>query len=330
MIALPLLRSFVQTVESGSFSQAARVLGISPAAVSKHVGQLEDSLGLRLFYRNTRALSPTEAGRQYFREVSQGLAQLSHAEEAIRSQHTRPSGTVRLNLPLGFGRQVIMPWLHDFSRLYPQVQLDLTFENRTVDLIGEGYDLAMGNTLDEDRRLVARAFYPMQRIAVAAPDYLARQGEPQRPDDLAEHACIRMRGSDDGRLIDWQLVENGETRRLAPPCALIVNDPSAAVQAAGLGWGVAMVATFQVAYHLAEGRLQAILTDFVAPPIPMYLYYPDRNHLSPAVHALVGFLVDRAERQPPPLFQPAQPSPSLSRDNEASVLLQQRWRMAAS
>src|SRR6185295_5005819 len=204
------LLSFVRTAEHGSFSAAARVLGLTPAGVSKNVARLEADLGVRLFQRSTRRLALTEGGERFLRQVEGPLVALQAALSGARRTDEAPSGTLKVSMGQAFGRHFLVPLLGDFLARYPLVLPDWHFDNRRVDIVGEGFDAAIGGGFALASGVVARELAPVHIVAVASPAYMAGRPMPRTPDDLAGFDAIMRRSSPTGRVRPWTL----RTRRL--------------------------------------------------------------------------------------------------------------------
>lgn len=284
------LQSFVKTVEAGSFSAAAGLLGLTPAAVSKHVAKLEKGLGARLFQRTTRSLTLTEAGERLYAETAGPTRALTQALATLTERDSQPAGTLRVSVAPGFSRQYVLPLMPAFLARYPGMRLDWSFENRHVDLVKEGFDAAIGAGVEADANVVARPLLPLKLLTVAAPSYLARHGVPATLADLAAHDCIRMRSATSGRLRDWDFSRDGETISVPVDGRLILNDLDAICEAALSGMGLARLGAHHVMAYLDEGRLQQVLADFPAPVGAIYVYYAHYRLTPPKVRAFVDFL----------------------------------------
>jgi DNA-binding transcriptional LysR family regulator len=288
------LVSFMQTAEHGSFSAAARVLGLTPAGVSKNVARLESALGVRLFHRSTRRLALTESGERFMHQVDGPLAALQAALAGVRSRDDDPSGTLKVGMGQAFGRKFLMPLLADFLARYPHVLPDWHFDNRQVDLVGEGFDAAIGGGFALPSGVVARELAPVHVVAVASPAYLAKRPLPRSPADLASCDGIMRRSSPTGRVRPWTL----RTRRAAEqtvPCRprLVLSDPEALAQAAQLGLGVALLPMPFAFAPIASGELVRLLPGWYSDAGPVSLYYPSRRMLPAKTRVFVDFVVER-------------------------------------
>jgi len=294
MAQLQHLVSFVQTAEHGSFSAAARILGLTPAGVSKNVARLEADLGVRLFHRSTRRLALTESGRRFLQQVDGPLASLQGALAGVRRADEEPAGTLKVSMGQAFGRHFIVPLLDDFLARYPAVLPDWHFDNRQVDIVGEGFDAAVGGGFELTPGVVARELAPVHIVAVASPAYLKGRTIPRHPDDLAALDGIMRRSSPTGRVRPWTL----RSRRSAEqpvPCKprLIFSDPEAIAQAARLGLGVALLPMPFAFAPIASGELVRLLPGWYSDAGPVSVYYPSRRMLPAKTRAFVDFLLER-------------------------------------
>ena len=294
MADLSLLTSFVRTAEHGSFSAAARSLGVSAAAVSKNVAHLEAHVGVRLFHRSTRRLALTDAGERFLAQVRDPLASLDAAMSGIGDAAGEPSGTLKVGMGQALGRNFLVPLLGEFLARYPAIVPDWHFDNRRMDLVGEGFDAAVGGGFALSQGLVARELAPVHIVAVAAPAYLAGRALPQQPDDFAGLDGIMRRSTPSGRVRPWTL----RTRRGVDqpvPCRprLIFSDPEAIALAARQGLGVALVPMPFAFAHIASGELVRLLPGWYGDAGPLSIYYPSRRLLPPKTSAFVEFVVAR-------------------------------------
>jgi len=289
------LESFVRSAEGGSFSEAGRRLGLTPAAVSKNVARLEARLGVRLFQRSTRRLTLTQAGERFLHRVAGGLATLQDAVDDVARHDGQPAGTLKLSVGQAFGRDHVLPLLGDFLARYPGIVPDWQFDNRPVDLIGEGFDVAIGGGFALSPGLVARELGPIHGVAVAAPGYLAGRTPPTHPDDLAAFDALLRRSTPTGRVRPWTLRHAGgdEATVALPRVRAIFNDPEAIAQAARLGLGAALLPMPFVEAALARGELVRLLPAWHQDMGATWLYYPRRELLPAKTRVFVDFVVQR-------------------------------------
>jgi len=289
------MRLFVTIVDAGSFTAAAERLGLSKQFLSKRVAALEARLGVRLLIRTTRQLRPTELGLVYLEQARGLIRQFDETEEAIARQNTTPRGLLRISAPMSFGTLHLGPALPQFLLAHPQVSVEMDLSDRTVDLIGEGYDVAVRIGTLPDSSLVARTIAPMQIRLCASPDYLARRGTPATPADLRDHDCLLYGHS---RHVEWTFQHAGRREVQAMRGRLRVNNGELVRDAAVAGLGIAYLPTFIVGQALADARLVSVMEDHCPPPAAIHAVYPQHRQASRAVRAFVEFLHSRFASAP--------------------------------
>lgn len=296
MESLNHLQSFVLSAESGSFSAAARRLGLTPAAVSKNVARLESSLGLRLFQRSTRKLTLTEGGERFLQQVGGALETLHNAMTDVAGERGQPSGILKISMAPAFGRRYVLPLLGRFIERYPGVVPDCHFDNRHVDLIGQGFDVAIGGGIELTPGMVARQFGHAYIVATASPGFMQGRVMPTHPSDLAQFDGIVRRSAGSGRLRSWILRDGqgGEGVAECRPRALL-DDPEAMAQAAIDGIGVALLPTPHAQAHLRSGALIRLLPGWCADSGPLSIYYPSKKLLPAKTRVFVDFLLAQFE-----------------------------------
>ena len=288
---------FVQVVDSGSFTAAAERLDLSKSVVSKYVTRLEERLGARLLNRTTRRLSLTEAGRVFYSRSRLGLQAIDEAEAEVSRLQGEPRGTLRINTPMSFGILHVAPALPEFLRRYPHVSVDMSLDDRIVDMVEEGYDVSVRVAELPDSSLVARRLAPCRTVIVAAPAYLERHGTPRAPADLRDHNVITFRYQESA--LHWHFKGPGQKTYSVPVAGTVQMNNSLALREALLGGaGITRTPTFVVGEDLKAGRLVPLLTDYETLQISVYLVYPQRRHLSPKVRAFVDFLAQRITETP--------------------------------
>lgn len=290
------LDAFVASADEASFSAAARRLGITPAAVSKSVARLESGLGVRLFQRSTRSLSLTEEGVRLHRQVRRPWSEIGEALVELRQGAGKPAGTLKVSMAFTVGRLYFVPLLDEFTRRYPDIVPDLYFENRQVDLIAEGFDVAIGGGMTLTEGLVARELARVRLVAVAAPAYLSRHGTPAEPGELARHRGVLRRSLASGRLAPWVLKHEsgGEVVANIRPVA-VLDDPEAIGKAAACGLGVALLPLPHALPLLENGELVRVLPGWYADTRPMAIYYSSRKLLPAKVRVFVDYIVAEAK-----------------------------------
>jgi len=297
MERLDAMAAFARVVEAESFSAAARVLGLSKSAVSKQVSRLEDRLGLRLLNRTTRRLSLTEAGAAFYQGCQRVVAEAEAAEQAVTHLAGAPRGRLRVNAPMSFGVRHVSPALPEFLGRYPELAVDLTLNDRMVDLVEEGFDVGVRVAPLVDSSLVARRLAPNRSVLSAAPAYLEARGAPRDIDELEHHACLIYSYQATGA--GWRLTGPGGARRLNVSGPLKVNNGDAILAAALGGLGIALLPCFICGDDLRAGRLVRVLPDWgLASDSAVSAVYPAARHLSPKVRVFVDFLVERFGDKP--------------------------------
>ncbi|CAM2155247.1 Transcriptional regulator, LysR family [Pararobbsia alpina] len=293
MEALNLLESFVTTAQTGSFSAAARRLGLTPAAVSKNVGRLEAQLGLRLFHRSTRSLTLTDEGDQFLGQVRTPFDDLQQAFSHVSQQNGAPSGTLKVSVGVGFGREYLVPLLGEFLERYPSIVPDWHFDNRQVDLVGDGYDVAVGGGIELNEGVVARELAPAHVVAVASPRYMEGKRMPVHPSELAVLDGIARRSISSGRVYAWTLQNAiGERADAQLRTRMIFDDPEAMAAAAVRDLGVALLPMPHAEPLLRKCCLVRLLPGWFASLGTISLYYPNKKLLPPKTRAFVEFVVE--------------------------------------
>lgn len=285
------MRVFTCVMETSSFTKAAAKLGISVALTSKYVGQLEQRLGTRLLNRTTRSLHPTEIGSAYYIRCKKILNDFNELEESVTDQSTIPKGPIRIAAPRAFGEDMLIEALADFMAQYPEIIIDLMLDERRVNIIAEGFDLAI--RLDElkDSSLIARKIMAYPYMICASPDYLDRHGTPKVPEDLIRHHCIvNTPISPTGQ---WQFSHQNRKKLITVPQKAQVNTARATTTLVNKGVGIGLCLYSTVIDDLKAGRLVRLLQDFEAYDRNVYVLYPHSQHLSRKIRVFVDFLLDR-------------------------------------
>jgi DNA-binding transcriptional LysR family regulator len=286
---------FAEVAGLGSFTAAARKLHRSPAAVTRAVAELEARLGVRLLNRTTRAVSTTEAGQRFLAGAERVLADLDEIERAAAGQGEAPRGELRVTAPIAFGRLHVLPLVTEFLERFPEVVIRFALIDRPVDLVDEGFDVAIRIGELPDTSAIATRVGAVRRVVVAAPAYLDRRGRPDMPDDLAHHDIIGFAGIDS--VVRWRFAGDVETP-IKP--RLMVNTAEAAIDAAAAGFGITRLLSYQATDALAHGTLVRLLREHEPPPVPIHLIYPDGRHPPPKLRAFIDhvapLLRQRCER----------------------------------
>ncbi|MBF6031853.1 LysR family transcriptional regulator [Pseudomonas sp. P155] len=283
---------FCLAAEAGSFTAAAQLAGVTPAAVSRSILRLEQRLGSRLFARTTRSIRLTEAGRNFFVQCSQALTQLVEAQQEVMGAQSSPSGLLRISLPTTYGHHRILPLLPKFRALYPDVTVDIHLGNRNIDFVGEGYDLAIRVRAQPDSTMVARLLEDAKLVVVASPDYLKKTGIPKTLEDLVQHECIQFELPSSGRRISWLFQENGQDREVISDGGYSCSDDVlGGVTLTKHGAGVFQTYKFIVEKELADGSLVEVLQPYAGRSRPYTLLYPHGRYVPQRVRAFVDFLL---------------------------------------
>jgi DNA-binding transcriptional LysR family regulator len=285
--------AFVASAEEASFSAGARKLGLTPAAVSKSVARLEDGLGVRLFQRSTRSLSLTAEGERLYREVRLPWNEISDALAGLRQGAGKPAGTLKVSMALAVGRTYFVPLLDGFLQRYPDIVPDVYFDNRQVDLIAEGFDVAIGGGLDLTEGLIARELARVRLVLAASPAYLSRYPEPQAPEELERHCGVLRRSLGTGRLVPWSLKNDSGREIVARVRSVAVfDDPEAIARAAACGIGMAMLPLPHAAPLFESGELRRVLPGWYAETKPLSIYYSSRKLVPAKTKAFVDYIVE--------------------------------------
>jgi DNA-binding transcriptional LysR family regulator len=286
------ITAYARVVEAGSFARAAERLGISVSAVSRQVADLEAHLDVRLLNRTTRRLSLTESGQAFYERSVQLLSDLEEAEVAVTAASVVPRGTLRLTCSATLGARHLAPAVAAFAVRHPQIRFDVELSERIADLVEEGFDLAVRVGATGSQNLVGRRIGATRLVCCAAPSYLARHGEPRRPEDLATHSCLTYEHAPNRNV--WQFRDRqGQERSVRIAGPVHANNGRFLEALAAEGVGIARETDFIVGPDVRAGRLRPILRAFEPPPLPIYVVYPSRRHLSAKVRAFAEFLVER-------------------------------------
>ena len=284
MFAWEGVSEFVAVAETESFTQAAKRLGISTAQVSRQVSALEARLATKLFHRTTRKVSVTETGQIYFQHCRQVLDGLEEAERTITNFQSAPRGKLRITAPVTYGEKTIAPLVNDFVLRYPELELELNLTNRTLDLVAEGYDLAVRMGTLESSTLMARRLATRSQYVCASPQYLASHGTPHSLSELENHNCLQ------GNQDHWRFQENNKARSLRIKGNITCGSGWALLDAASKGVGIVQLPDYYVQPHLDSGQLVALLTQYQQPDEGIWAVYPHNRHLSPKVRFLLDHL----------------------------------------
>ena len=281
---------FCKVVELQSFTQAAAQLNMSVAMASKLVLQLEEQLKTRLLQRTTRKIVPTEAGLIYYQRCKPILMEIDDADSSISNLATSLQGNLLVSVPRDFGLRFITPKLATFIQAHPNLHVEIEFNDRMVDLLAEGFDVALRIGYLQDSSLVVRKIASSSMHFVASPEYLAKHGTPQTPDDLEHHDCLLYKAT--GNQIYWEFNNGSKVQRLKMRSKLVCNNGLTLTDLAVSGLGIINSPRFLVEEEIRQGRLVEILTDYQQQPLDLQVVYPHRRHLAAKVRAFIDFIAD--------------------------------------
>lgn len=285
MIDLNDIVVFARVTEAGSFTAAARLLGMPKTTVSRRIAALEREVGVRLIQRTTRSLTLTDAGRVYYQQSSQALRTIEDANLRLAEARAEPTGTIRISAPVGFGGYFLTSTVFDFLSAHPKTKVELRLTDDTLNLVENGIDLAFRTGILPDSTLVARKLGSSYRVLCASPDYLARRGVPAIPADLARHHCVIAGPSTTGA--HWVLAGSNGEETVTVDGRFAANEMQAVFAAAVAGLGIAQLPHAMAEVPIKDGRLRRILDDYTTPAGGLYVVYPSSRHLSPLVKAFI-------------------------------------------
>lgn len=290
-VQLGSIELFCLAAETGNFTAAANLAGVTPAAVSRSVARLEERLGVRLFVRTTRQMRLTDSGRLYYQQCRQALTQLVDAEREVTGQQSQPSGLLRISVPTPYAHYRLLPKLPAFRRLFPDVQIDVHISNRNIDFADDGFDLAIRGKAPTDSGLIARTLEEAELVVVATPEYLREAGTPTSLEALAKHDCIQYQLPSSGRNLPWAFQRDGQWVELETSgnCACL-DDYLGAVTLVKHGAGLMQTYRFTVQQALERGELCEVLSAFGGARRPFILLYPHARHVPQRVRAFIDFI----------------------------------------
>lgn len=278
------IAEFVTVAETQSFTLAAKKLGVSTAHVSRQVSNLESRLATKLLQRTTRKVSITEAGSLYYQRCRQLLDDLQDAEQAISGLHNTPTGKLKITAPMTYGELVLAPLINNFIIQHPELDVELHLSNQKMDLVADGYDLAIRQGQLEDSSMMAKRLASRTLFICAAPAYIAQYGQPNKPAELNQHNCLQ------GSLDHWRVQVQGKPRNIHIHGNLRCNSGRALADAALKGLGIVQLPGEYVRSHILNGQLAALLEDYCAPDEGVWAIYPHNKHLLPKVRILIDYL----------------------------------------
>ncbi len=283
--------AFVRVVEARSFVAAAQTLGMSPSAISKAVSRLEERLGARLLNRTTRSLSLTDLGTSYYDRCRDALGQLDHAESEVAESRGVPRGRLRIDVPIALGRRLIVPALPRFIEQHPELTVQMSMNDRVVDLVQEGIDAALRVGSLSDSSLIARRVGSFRGVTCASPEFIQRIGAPQTPQELQSEHCIAMFKLGNNQRREWLFRKNGTAHSVVPLAPLSFSDPESAVAAAVSGAGFVRTLDFTVEAQIAAGLLHPVLEDWNEGAVwPVSVVYPQHRQPTAKIKAFIEFV----------------------------------------
>jgi DNA-binding transcriptional LysR family regulator len=294
-MSLKSLNSFVIAAELGSFSEASRAIGVTPAAVSKSIQELERELGVRLFHRNTHALSLTEDGVSLLNDVKPALTSLEQALKKTRNTLKLPQGKLKINIPESFGKKFILPLVAEFLERYPQITLDIYLQDRKIDPISEGFDLSIGNLEEADSGLIARDLCELHLSTFGSREYIRINGAPKSPSDLERHNLIAYKQLSTGRIAPWRYKVSNESISINPTARLALSNIESVAQCIKEGLGLGCIGAWHVKEELANGCVVEVLSKYRPTPLKVKMYYPSKDLQSKKVRVLIDFLVEKSK-----------------------------------
>lgn len=282
---------FVAVVNAGSFTAASKQLGHSTSYVSKEISRLEKRLASRLLNRTTRTISLTDAGKAYFERCSQIVIDAENAERSISQLQDTPRGLLRINAPMSFGLNYLREYLPEFAKLYPELRLEVEFNDRMIDVIAEGFDVVIRAGQIDNSNLVARKFLSSKAVVVASPEYLKRNGRPMTPAELKHHDQIVYSLAPNPS--SWEFFKEDERLTINLEPRIICNNAEIEMAMVKKGVGIAILPMFICEQDIASGEVEVILGDYDTFEIGVYAVYPHRQYLTPKVRVFVDFIVDK-------------------------------------
>jgi DNA-binding transcriptional LysR family regulator len=304
MFSMRGVEGFIKTVEAGSFAGAAKILGISPVAVSKNVQRLERELGVRLLHRSTRKLTVTDEGWSLYERCTGPLAELENAQTAVRDKGRSPAGRLRVTSVSPFGRTYVAPLLPAFAKEHPRIEVELHLDDTISDMIAERYDVGIRVGRMKEGTMIAREIAPISFVVCGAPSYLREHGTPRHPKDLARHNCLRVGRPGVARPVEWLLGDRTPVPKLGGN--LVSNDIPALVIAAVEGQGLVLAPLPFVLPLFRAGQLLPVLPQHVSQQAHAFLHYPNRKNLPARVRRFVDFMLHHLRRNPDLASDPAE------------------------
>ncbi len=280
------ISEFVHVAESESFTKTAKLMALSTAQVSRQISALEERLNVKLFYRTTRKVSLTDEGRIFYQHCRKVLDGLEDAERTVTNLQSKPQGKVKMTAPITYGEEYVLPLVNDFMVLHSDIEVYAYLSNHQVDLVEEGYDLAVRLGKLADSSMMAKKLVERTHCICASPAYLEKYGTPRFPSELKKHSCLL------GTLDSWHYKDNGKEKSIRVTGRLRYNSGHSLADAAVKGLGIVQLPTFYVQHHLQSGALLTLLDNYREPDKVTWAVYPQNRHLSPKIRLLVDYLAE--------------------------------------
>ena len=294
MKSLSNIKTFIQVAQTKSFVEAANALGLSPPATSKAVAKLEEELKVKLLHRTTRSVSLTNEGERFYEVAQRLLEEMDDLTQELQDSLGEPRGRLKISMSAAYGRMWGTKIIAQFLQVYPQISVELSLDDREVDLAAEGFDVVIRvGALADSANLIAISLFLDPLITCATPEYLERCGRPQHPDELKRHNCLNFRNRKTGRPMPWFFTIDEKVERRNFTGTLTIDDGEAVGQTAMLGIGISQMPDFMAVNALRQGILEEILVDYRPPFVPFTALYLDRRLVSPRIKAFVNFMVER-------------------------------------
>jgi DNA-binding transcriptional LysR family regulator len=290
--------AFVNVVNAGSFTAAAANLGVTPAAVSKSVQNLERELGIRLLNRSTRRLALTEEGEFFFERARAAMLDLDNAVSAVMESKREPMGLLRVTSAITFGRSKLLPLISEFMRRYPKVTLNITLEDRFADMLVESYDVSIRVDLRPLENVVARSVSPIQAVVCGTPSYFRTHPMPRVPKDLLDHNCIRFRSVGSRKVLGWEFERGGKIFEQQVHGTLILSDSDAICTAVVDGSGLGQIPGYLAAPYVKAGQLKPVLVGYLSQSRNVYVCYSAQKYVSPRIRAFIDFVMEKLGGNP--------------------------------
>ncbi|BAY84988.1 transcriptional regulator LysR family protein [Calothrix parasitica NIES-267] len=294
MKSLSNITIFIRVAETRSFVEAANELSLSPPATSKAVAKLEEELGVKLLHRTTRSVGLTAEGERFYEVAQKFLEEMDAVAQELKDSSSEPRGRLKISMSAAYGRMWGTKIISQFLQNYPQISVELSLNDKDIDLAAEGVDVAIRvGTLADSANLIARRLFLDPLITCATPEYLNNYGRPRHPDELEQLNCLNFRNRKTGRLMHWFFTLNGQVERRIFEGTLTIDDGEAVGETAILGMGISQMPRFMAINALKEGILEEILFDYRPPKVPFSAVYLDRRLVSPRIQAFIDFMVER-------------------------------------